>query len=149
MWEENPRSAPLTSPTRQPKAITSILSSRKHIYANLLSTPPSCESWSKAPTLQRVNSNFLQAKCMLVNLSKKKKTSATKSRRTANTKKPYGEDAPPRPVEGDAVHRRQVSQDPLVHLHVLVHGGGHQLPQAVGAVQPSAVARLHWTQTRR
>lgn len=43
----------------------------------------------------------------------------------------YREDASSRPVEGHAVHGRQVSQDPLVHLHVLVHGRGHQLPEAV------------------
>lgn len=57
---------------------------------------------------------------------------------------PYREDASSRPVEGHAVHRRQVPQDPLVHLHVLVHGRGNQLPEAVGAVQPAAKARLHW-----
>lgn len=57
----------------------------------------------------------------------------------------HREDAPARPVEGDAVHGRQVSQDPLVHLHVLVDGGGNQLPQPVGAVEPAAEARLHWT----
>lgn len=54
----------------------------------------------------------------------------------------YREDAAPGPVEGDAVHGRQVSQDPLVHLHVLVHGRGHQLPEAVRAVQSAAEARL-------
>lgn len=57
----------------------------------------------------------------------------------------YREDASARPVEGHAVHRRQVSQDPLVHLHVLVHGRGHQLAQAVGSVESAAVARLDWT----
>lgn len=57
--------------------------------------------------------------------------------------RPYGKDASARPVEGDAVHWRQVSQDPLVHLHVRVHGRGHQLPEAVGAVQSTAVTRLH------
>ena len=62
---------------------------------------------------------------------------------------PYSEDAPSCPVEGNAVHRRQVSQDPLVHLHVLVHGGRHQLPQAVGAVQPAAEAGLHWMQSKQ
>lgn len=54
----------------------------------------------------------------------------------------YREDAPPRPVEGNAVHGRQVSQDPLVHLHVLVHGRGHQLPETVRAIQPAAETRL-------
>lgn len=57
----------------------------------------------------------------------------------------YREDASSRPVEGDAVHGRQVSQDPLVHLHVLVHGRGHQLPETVGAIQPAPEARLDWT----
>lgn len=56
----------------------------------------------------------------------------------------YGEDASPRPVEGHAVHGRQVSQDPLVHLHVCVHGRGHQLTETVGAIQSTAEARLHW-----
>lgn len=37
-----------------------------------------------------------------------------------------------------------MSQDPLVHLHVLVDGCGQQLPQAVRAVQPTPVTRLHW-----
>lgn len=55
----------------------------------------------------------------------------------------YRENAPSRPIEGHAVHGRQVSQDPLVHLHVLVHSRGHQLPEAVGAVQSAAEARLH------
>lgn len=58
--------------------------------------------------------------------------------------KTYGEDASPRPVEGHAVHGRQVSQDPLVHLHVCVHGRGHQLTETVGAIQSTAEARLHW-----
>lgn len=58
--------------------------------------------------------------------------------------KTYGEDASPRPVKGHAVHGRQVSQDPLVHLHVRVHGRGHQLTETVGAIQSTAEARLHW-----
>lgn len=55
----------------------------------------------------------------------------------------YREDASSRPVEGDTIHGWQVSQDSLVHLHVLVYSSGNQLPEAVGAVQSTAVARLH------
>lgn len=31
-----------------------------------------------------------------------------------------------------------------MHLHVLVHSRGHQLPETVGAVQSAAEARLDW-----
>lgn len=57
----------------------------------------------------------------------------------------YRENASSCPIKGDAVHRRQVSQNPLVHLHVLVHSRGHQLPQTVRAVEPAAEARLHYS----
>jgi len=56
----------------------------------------------------------------------------------------HREDAASGAVEGDAVDGREVSQDPLVHLHVLVDGRGQELAQAVRAVQTAPVTRLHW-----
>ena len=59
----------------------------------------------------------------------------------------YREDASAGTVKGHTVDRRQVSQNPLVHLHVLVHGCGHQLAESVRAVQSPAERRLHYTHT--
>lgn len=86
----------------------------------------------------------LLLKCYQTFFTRQNKTSNW-SRTQIQKQMSYCEDAAASAIEGDTVHWWQVSQNSLVHLHMLVNSCRHQLTQPIRAIQPPTVYCLHWS----